>query len=162
MYVCMYACGYVFCVCKSICTCVCVYVCMYVYMYLHMHVCMCACTYVSTYVFMYDTSNKAIITLRYSLENKTVSSSNEAQRNRQKALVTQSWFYPGTSARKYTADKPPAFRHRTHTVLAYSLSPYSLTFSKCNSVQYWASLWQSSSGHVLVFSCPSAKRWVNL
>jgi len=28
----------------------------------------------------------------------------------------------------------------------------------CNTAQYWASLWQSSSGQILVFSYPSAKR----
>ena len=44
--------------------------------------------YVRAYVFMYDTSNIAIITLRYRLQNQTVSRSNEAQSNGQKALVT--------------------------------------------------------------------------
>jgi len=61
---------------------------MYVSIYVCMYVCICICTYACTHVVIYDTSNKAIITLRYRLRNQTVSRSNKAQKNRQKALVT--------------------------------------------------------------------------
>lgn len=59
-------------------------------------------------------------------------------------VCTYIYIYPGTSTRKYTAVKPPASMHRTrtHTIVVYSLSPSSLTFSKRNSVQYCAVLGQ--------------------
>ena len=155
MYVCMYSCGCV----------VCVYVCMYVFMYVCIHICtharVHACTYVRTFVFMYNTFNKAIIRLRQRLQNQTVSRSNEAQRtDRKRSLPSHDFIQelPQENTQP-TSHLPPC---TTPTPLWHVRSARLLLHSQsaivCNTEQYCASLWQSSSGHILVFSCPSAER----
>jgi len=149
VYVCMYVYMYI-CVCMFVCMCICVermYVCvcictMYVCVYVSMHVdvlcvckyiCMCLCMYVSTYACMYVRTFIFIQELPH--EN------------------TQ----PSSHLPPCTAPAPtPSWYTRSARPLLHSQSAI-----VCNTAQYWASLWQSSSGHILVFSCPSVERRVN-